>query len=404
MPSLLKNISIISRGRVSAIRHQISQVEPLLRAFPSANGYRVQIVGRTKAAMKQNYANVSAAALLDLVDTGKLAHSNVNGSCIFARPRRRDLILIDDLTPEAAAQLADRGFAPAAIIQSSPRKTNVILRIPNLDPNPSPEAAAAYDFHTEIQKRIVQHLQAVELPADAAASRDMQVWRLPGFSNQKRQPDNNAQLRYAPLFFARVTLLKPDAVAERGVEFVERLKMEREIEKESPVSKAQKFEVGKEFNFEAFDNEARSALRGLEARDKLQIKVIGSPADYLAVAFARVREEKEGKRRATLLATATMLFRFSAGAVGNAEYRKSAGLAPAELADRLCLAGIESGLEKEEVEHTVRWGMKYAEREPIFPEIPGLADSIAREGRNPWTDDFGQPRWPQFESLDNKNR
>lgn len=400
MSAILKTIS---RARVSAVRNQISQVEPLLRAFPSPCGYRVQIVGRTKASMKQNYASISAAGLLDLVDTGKLAHANVNGSCIFARPRRRDLILIDDLTPEAAAQLADRGFAPAAIIQSSPRKTNVILRIPNLDPNPSPEATSAYDFHTEIQKRIVEHLQAVELPADSAASRDMQVWRLPGFSNQKRQPDNNAKLRYAPLFFARVTLLKPDAIAERGVEFVERLRMEREIEKESPAPKSSKVDVKKEFDFEAFDTEARTALKDLEALDKLQIKVIGSPTDYLAVAFARVREEKEGHRRATLLATATMLFRFAAGAVDDVEYRKAAGLAPAELADRLCLAGIESGLERDEVEHTVRWGMKYAEREPIFPEVPGLADSIAREGRNPWTDDFGQPRWPQFDSLHNKN-
>jgi len=403
MSSILKNISIISRTRLSAVRQQIAQVEPLLRAFPSPDGYRVQIVGRTKSARKQNYKNVSAAGLLDLVDTGKLAHANVNGSCIFARPRRRDLILIDDLSPEAAAGLANRGFAPAAIIQSSPRKTNVILRIPNLDPNPSPEATSAYSFHTEIQKRIVEHLQSVELPADDAASRDMQVWRLPGFSNQKRQPDDNARLRYAPLFFARVTLLKPDAVAERGIEFVERLRKEREIEAESAASGDRrvvslaggKCEVGKEFDFATFDVDARAALTKLERSDELQIKTIAAPAEYLASALKNVREATEGHRRATLLKTSAMFFRFAAGAVRDVDYRKAAGFAPAELVDRLCVAGIESGLEKDEVEQTVRWGMAYGAAQPIFPDVPG-ADALAREDGNPWTDDFGQPRWPEF--------
>lgn len=384
----------IKRATASPVVDQRRLAREFASAFPAAS-YRVQIVPRVAGnGVSRRSFEHDFDGLLRLVDSGKLAHDNANGGCIFIRPARRDLVLLDDLPPHAAAQLECFGFSPAAIIQSSPAKTNVILKIPTLDPNPSPDAYEAHYWHTTVQKKIVEHLREnFGMPADAAAARDLQVWRAPGFSNQKRDPSDTSKLKYSPLFYARTTLLKPDAVPHRALELVERWRKEAELDAEAPArnfvgfTRAGAGEVdasllGKSaalIDVEKFDNAARAeiARRSSAGEDRRTI-VVAAPAEYIEAGLVKIRNAEEGSRRATLLANGSAYFRMSAGSAENPGYRKAAGFDPAELADRLAVAGIEAGLEHLEVQATVRWAAAYGARDPIFPDVVGLGDALER--------------------------
>lgn len=101
--------SILRKSAPTISDQQRTAARDFLRAFPSPS-YRIQTVKRLDSARTRNVPAASPDDLLRLVDTGTLAHANASGCCIFARPNRRDLILIDDLPPHSAAALAGHGL------------------------------------------------------------------------------------------------------------------------------------------------------------------------------------------------------------------------------------------------------------------------------------------------------
>jgi hypothetical protein len=308
-------MSQLLRRPPSISDQQRAAARDFLIAFPSPS-YRIQTVKRTDAARTQNVPAASPADLLRLVDTGTLAHANVSGCCIFARPVRRDLVLIDDLPPHSAAALAGLGLEPCAVIQSSPQKTNVVIRFPGIAQDNAP-------LHRLVQAHVVDTLIDLGMPADPAAARDLQVWRLPGFSNQKRLEDGS--LKYANAagygFMTKFLEISPDATASRADEFVARAEAE----------------------LECADTKLSSALQRLaisEAQGGGDIEIsrkIVSPEKYFAAIYRRIADAKEGERNYTLFAQAYSIARFVHGTPRDPEYQKELDLAKA--------AGSESDID-----------------------------------------------------------
>ena len=214
-------LQTLKRDVASPFVQQRRLVRDFIRILP-ADEYRVQIVSRVGG--DEQHLKKTASELVDLVDSKFLSYANLAGACIFARPKNRQYILLDDLSPLEAERLVEPGFDPVLVIKSSPHKTNCILRIRELDPNPAParEAADAAEMHKRVQKLIVEELRGAGLNVDIGAARDMQVWRLPGFSNQKRPKENVAELKYGPGCYTEIQKASPGAVPRRGAEFVAR--------------------------------------------------------------------------------------------------------------------------------------------------------------------------------------
>ncbi|MCA3247288.1 MAG: hypothetical protein ING19_07330 [Azospirillum sp.] len=358
----------LKRATASPVFDQRRLAREFASAFP-AQTYRVQIVPRVAGnGVSRRSFEHDFDGLIRLVDSDTLARANARGACIFLRPLRRDLVLLDDLPPHVADRLADYGFAPAAIIQSSPAKTNVILRIPALDPNPAADATEAGVLHRVVQRAIVDHLRELGMPADPAAARDLQVWRFPGFSNQKRLDTDETKLKYDPIFFARIRSLCPDAVAQRGAEFVERAKAEIEIEAEAGPAAA-------------FAGGVR--VPGVEAAaldgDDVRYKVIVDPAAYVSACVASVREAQPGGRNAALFRASTALFRISAGFGRDDELRARAGFENEHLVRRLADAAAAAGLESKEVASTVASAARIASTRPVIADIPGVEANVPEE-------------------------
>ncbi|MCA3083126.1 MAG: hypothetical protein ING69_10780 [Rhodocyclaceae bacterium] len=325
-------------------------VRDFLRAFPS-DTYRIQTVKRTAAARTKNVPAASPADLLRLVDTGTLAHANVSGCCIFARPVRRDLILIDDLPPHSAAALAGLGLAPCAIIQSSPLKTNVVIRFPGIPHDNAP-------LHRLVQAHVVDTLIDLGLSADPAAARDLQVWRLPGFSNQKRLEDGS--LKYSNAagygFMTKFLAIEPDAVASRAAEFVARAQAEIECADTAGLS---------------------PRLQKMAAEDvggDIEVKTltISSPEKYFKAIYQRVADAEEGKRNYTLYAQAYSIARFVHGTAKDVEYQKLIRLVADDVQMNLFEAAEAAGLKGREIDSTITSAFNRAKNCPIFIDVPGL--------------------------------
>jgi hypothetical protein len=330
---------------------QRAAARDFIRAFP-ADTYRVQIVKRLDSARTKNVPAASPADLLKLVDTGTLAHANVSGCCIFARPVRRDLVLIDDLPPHSAAALASLGLEPLAIIQSSPAKTNVVIRFPGIPHDNAP-------LHRLVQAHVVDTLIDLGMPADPAAARDCQVWRLPGFSNQKRLEDGS--LKYANAagygFMTRFIEIAPDAVVSRADEFIARAIAELGCA-----------------DVELSPRLQRMAIADVGGEDgDLTMRTIAAPKKYFSAMLQRVADAPEGKRNYMLYAQAYSIARFVHGTGDDPDYQHRIGLAVGDVQNGLFAAATASGLERKEIEATIASAFKRAAAHRIFVDVPGVS-------------------------------
>lgn len=344
--SLLKTLAAAA-NKPSAIGQQLRAAREFLRAFP-ADAYRIQIVNRVDKKQSRDIEPVGADELLEHVSNGTLARANVNHSCIFARPLRRDLLLIDDLPPWSIPALKNEGFAPHAVIQSSQKKTNVVIRVPSIAPDD-------VNLHRMTQKLIITHLIDRGFSADPAAAHDLQVWRLPGFSNQKRNDDGSQ--KYLPTFFAKFLSISPNVVAARGEEFVARA---REI-----------LECGGD------DSEVVPAVPRKAAKIKPPKKeypserVIYSPGKYIAALLDTVRDPTVGGRNEALYKASFTLFQLSAGAIGDAAASR---VFDAEFLERaLENASRAAGLDEVEIASTIDSAkQRAAATKPVRPIIVGV--------------------------------
>jgi hypothetical protein len=322
-------------------------VREFVAIFP-ASAYRIQALKRTAGARTRNYAAATPAELYKLVDSGTLAHANVHGSCIFARPVRRDLILIDDLPPHSIPTLRSLGLEPLAVIQSSPLKTNVVLHFPSIQHDNAP-------LHALVQRHIVETLIDLGLPADAGAARDMQIWRLPGFSNQKREEDG--ELKYKPTFFAAFLETNVGAVPRRADEFVERATAELAVAEERLSPTLQRLA------------EAQSI-----ATTPSGTRMIASPEGYIAAIVNSMLDAKEGTRNWTLYKTSFSIFRFVHGCAGMPEYAAATGFEQRAIAAALGQAATAIGLGAHEIEGTIGSAWKRSASAAIFPDVVGLSN------------------------------
>lgn len=342
--TLLRTLASSTR-KPSAIAQQLRAAREFIRAFP-ADSYRIQIVDRIDESGKRNIEPVTAEELLKHVSNGTLAHANVNSSCIFARPIRRDLILIDDLPPHAIPALSNEGFSPLAVIQSSAQKTNAILRVPSIGNDD-------YRLHTLTQKLVVEHLFERGFSADPAAARDLQVWRLPGFSNQKRNDDGSP--KYASTFFAKFVSIDPNVIAERGEEFAQRAGAIIEIESEGGVEAP---------------SMTSATGRNASIDEDADTRVIHSSGKYLAAILQGVRSAREGTRNARLYAAAYTLFRLHFGTVGDASASRvfDADFLERALANASSAAGLDDG----EIVSTIASAKRAAATKPVRPILAGV--------------------------------
>lgn len=342
--SLLKALASATR-KPSAISHQLRAAREFLRAFP-ASEYRIQIVNRVDKKQSRDIEPVTGSQLLEHVSNGTLARANANSACIFARPIRRDLLLIDDLPPHAIQALINEGFAPAAVIQSSAQKTNAILRIPSINHGDR-------DLHALTQRLIIEHLIERGFSADRAAARDLQVWRLPGFSNQKRNDDGSQ--KYLPTFFAKFLSINPDIVAQRGEEFAQRA---RAI-----------IELGGD-DSEVAPKVLRKTAASGESTAEADERVIYAPGKYLTKIFDGVRGAGVGGRNQALYDAAFTLFQLAAGAIGDTSASRifDADFFERALTDASSSAGLEAG----EIESTIASARKAAATKPVRPILVGF--------------------------------
>ena len=157
-------------------------IRKLLAALP-ARGYDLGIL--SDGGMYRLEA-VPASRLLRMLRY--LKYRNANGAHIYTRPTGESpYTLLDDLTPAAIARLAAEGYAPAAVVETSPGNFQAWLR------HPQPL--------TKELGTLAAKILAEQYGADRSAADWRRFGRMPGFTNRKPQ-HRDAQGLYP---FARLT-------------------------------------------------------------------------------------------------------------------------------------------------------------------------------------------------------
>lgn len=115
---------------------------------------------------------VAASRLLRMVPY--LKYRNANGAHIYTRPTgESSYTLLDDLTPAAIARLEAEGYAPAAVVETSPGSFQAWLR--HLQP-------LTKELGTLAAKNLAE-----QFGADRSAADWRRFGRMPGFTNRKPQ-------------------------------------------------------------------------------------------------------------------------------------------------------------------------------------------------------------------------
>ena len=147
----------------------------LLAALP-ASGYDIGVL------TDQNMYRVAAApASRVLRMLSFLKHRNANGAHIYIRPTGESpYTLLDDLNAATLATLAPQGYAPAAVVETSPGSFQAWLR------------------HSQPLSKELGTLAAKTLAEQFGADRGAADWRrfgrAPGFTNRKPQHRNQSGL------------------------------------------------------------------------------------------------------------------------------------------------------------------------------------------------------------------
>jgi len=156
-------------------------IRQLLAALPGP-GYDLGIL--TDGGMYRLEA-VRASRLLRMLPY--LKYRNANGAHIYTRPTGESpYTLLDDLTPAPLARLYAEGYAPAAVVETSPGSFQAWLR--HLQPL------------TKELGTLAARILAEQFGADRSAADWRRFGRMPGFTNRKPQ-HRNAQGLYP---FARL--------------------------------------------------------------------------------------------------------------------------------------------------------------------------------------------------------
>jgi hypothetical protein len=157
-------------------------IRKLLAALPSP-GYDIGIL--TDAGMHR-MDSVPSPRLLKMLPY--LKYRNANGAHIYIRPTGDSpYTLLDDLTPNTLDWLFAEGYAPAAVVETSPGSFQAWLR------HPQP---LSKELGTLAAKTLAE-----QFGADRSAADWRRFGRAPGFTNRKPQ-HRNAQGLYP---FARLT-------------------------------------------------------------------------------------------------------------------------------------------------------------------------------------------------------
>ena len=158
-----------------------SIMRKLLTALP-APGYDLGVLA---AGRMQRFEALCAARLLRMLPY--LKHCNAQGAHIYLRPTGESpYTLLDDLPAATLPRLTAEGFAPAAVVETSPGSFQAWLRYTQ----PLPKELGT----------LAARLLAVRFGADTSAADWRRFGRAPGFTNRKPQ-HRNAQGLYP---FARL--------------------------------------------------------------------------------------------------------------------------------------------------------------------------------------------------------
>lgn len=117
-------------------------------------------------------------------NTAWLRRMNARGNDIYVRPAgEHGLVLVDDLKPEALQQMQHDGFAPAAMIETSPGNYQAWIKLAD---QPVPAA---------LRQAVAREL-AQTYDGDLHSADSRHYGRLAGFTNQKPQYSRSGQQPY----------------------------------------------------------------------------------------------------------------------------------------------------------------------------------------------------------------
>ena len=152
-----------------------SVVRKMLSALP-CSGYDIGVLAGNRM---QRFDAISSARLLRMLPW--LKYSNASGAHIYLRPTgESSYTLLDDLTAYSLAQMSNEGFAPAAVVETSPNNFQAWLR-------------HTQPFSKELGT-IAARTLAIRFHADTGAADWRRFGRAPGFTNRKPQHRNAAGL------------------------------------------------------------------------------------------------------------------------------------------------------------------------------------------------------------------
>lgn len=140
---------------------------------------------------------------------------NSEGRNIYVRPKgEHDLSLVDDLSVDALKQMKSAGFAPAAVVETSPGNFQAWLKHPRQLPR---------ELSTIAARKLAE-----EFGGDRGAADWRHFGRLAGFTNRKPKYEGESGL------FPFVRLIEASGIAyPKGAELVEAISVQREVELEA---------------------------------------------------------------------------------------------------------------------------------------------------------------------------
>jgi hypothetical protein len=184
-------------------------IRNLLTALP-APGYDLGILNEKRM---YRLEAVQVSRILPMLRY--LKYRNANGAHIYIRPTGESAYtLLDDLSPASIDQLEVKGFAPAAVVETSPDSFQAWLRH---------EQPLSKDLGTIAAKTLAE-----EFGADRSAADWRRFGRAPGFTNRK--PQHRNALGFYP--FAQLHSHIGQPFAEAGAFHARISALQRTVEEE----------------------------------------------------------------------------------------------------------------------------------------------------------------------------